>query len=187
MATRKLEMKWSGVAPLIMHSGQLSDPLSKWSKEMKRVSSKRSKTDADHEQMAKIEFFGSLYMGADGPVIPAENIEAVLIEGAKKVRRGVDAKAGLYVLEHAKLEYDGPRDPEQIWSDEQFRSRVPVRIQKNRIMRTRPIFKSWSLLVRVEFEDSLLNQADVLEFSKKAGAIVGLCDWRPKYGRFAVL
>jgi len=187
MATRKLELKWSGVAPLIMHSGQLSDPLSKWSKEMKKVSSKRSKTDADHEQMAKIEFFGSLYMGADGPVIPAENIEAVLIEGAKKVRRGVDAKAGLYVLEHAKLEYDGPKEAEALWSDESFRSRVPVRVQKARIMRTRPIFKSWSLTIHVEYEDSLLNQADVVEFSKKAGSIVGLCDWRPKYGRFSVL
>lgn len=154
---------------------------------MKRVSSKRSKTDADHEQMAKIEFFGSLYMGSDGPVVPAENIEAVLIEGAKKVRRGVDAKAGLYVLEHACLDYEGPKEAEQLWNDERFRSRVPVRIQKNRIMRTRPIFKEWSLTVFVEYEDSLLNQADVLEFSKKAGSIVGLCDWRPKYGRFSVM
>lgn len=186
MATKKLEMKWTGVVPLIMHSGQLSDPLSKWAKEMKRVSSKRSKTDADHEQMAKIEFFGSLYMGSDGPVVPAENVEAVLIEGAKKVRRGVDAKAGLYVLEHATLEYEGPKDAEQLWSNESFRSRVAVRVQKARIMRTRPIFREWSLAVHIEYEDTLLNHADVLEFAKKAGSIVGLCDWRPKYGRFSV-
>jgi hypothetical protein len=186
MAIQKIEMKWTGTAPLILHNGQLSDPLSKWSKQMKKLTSSRSKTDADHEQIAKVEFMGSLYMGTDGPVIPAENIEAALVEGAKKVRKGPNAKAGLFVMNHATIEYEGPRSSEELWEDKRFVSRVSAKVQKNRIMRTRPIFNNWSIIVHVEYEDSLLNKADILEFASKAGSIVGVGDWRPRYGRFSL-
>lgn len=186
MAVQTLQMTWIGVAPLILHNGQLSDPLSKWAKESKRVSSKRSKTDADHEMMAKIEFLGSLYMSNGRPVIPAENIEAALTDGAKKMRRGPDAKAGLFVLQHAPIEYDGPHEPEELWKDERFRSRVSAKIQKSRIMRTRPIFNEWKIVVHIEYEDELLNESDVRDFANKAGSICGVGDWRPRYGRFVV-
>lgn len=186
MAIQMIEMVWKGSAPLILHNGQLSDPLSKWSKESKKISSKRAKTDADHEAMAKIEFLGSLYMYKGTPCLPAENIEAALIDGAKKLRRGVDAKAGLFVMQHAPIQYDGPKDPEELWNNESFRSRVSAKVQKARIMRTRPIFHEWSIVVHCEFEDGLLNKADVLEFANKAGSIVGIGDWRPRYGRFSV-
>jgi hypothetical protein len=186
MAIQQIEMTWKGSAPLILHNGQLSDPLSKWAKESKKISSKRAKTDADHEAMAKIEFLGSLYIYKGAPCIPAENIEAALIDGAKKLRRGVDAKAGLFVMRHAEIIYDGPKNPEELWSTESFRSRVSAKIQKARIMRTRPIFNEWSILVHVEFEDELVNKADVLDFAFKAGSICGIGDWRPRYGRFSV-
>lgn len=186
MSIQMLEMEWKGTAPLILHNGQLSDPLSKWAKESKKISSKRAKTDADHEAMAKIEFLGSLYMYKGAPCMPAENIEAALIDGAKKVRRGVDAKAGLFVMNHAPIIYDGPKEAEQLWQDESFRSRVPAKIQKSRIMRTRPIFSEWSIVVHCEFEDGLLNEADIREFAFKAGSIVGIGDWRPRHGRFSV-
>jgi hypothetical protein len=186
MSIQTIEMQWTGSAPLILHNGQLSDPLSKWSKESKKITSKRVKTDSDHEQMAKIEFLGSLYVYQGVPCIPAENIEAALIDGAKKLRRGVDAKAGLFVMRHAPIVYDGPKEPEALWNDESFRSRVSAKVQKNRVMRTRPIFNEWSIMVHCEFEDGLLNKTDVLEFAFKAGSICGIGDWRPRYGRFSV-
>jgi len=32
----------------------------------------------------------------------------------------------------------------------------------------------------------LLNRSEVIDFVKIAGAMKGIGDWRPKYGRFAV-
>jgi hypothetical protein len=186
VAIQKLEMKWIGVAPLISHNGQLSDPLCKIAKEMKKVSSKRLKTDADFEEMSRLEFLGGLYMGSDGPVVPAENIEAALVDGAKKNRRGPDAKAGLFVMNHAPIIYDGPKDAQGLFSDQRFVSRVSAKIQKNRIMRTRPIFKEWAITVCIEFESEILNKSDIVDFATKAGAIVGIGDWRPRHGRFTV-
>jgi len=186
VSIQRLKMTWTGSAPLILHNGQLSDPLSKWAKELKKVTSKRLKTDADYEAMARIEFLGGLYIFNGCPCIPAENIEATLIEGAKKIRRGMDAKAGLFVLEHSTILYDGPKDPEALWNTDAFRSRVSAKVQKNRVMRTRPIFNVWSIDVHCDFEDSLLNQNDVIEFARNAGSMVGVGDWRPRHGRFTV-
>ena len=58
---------------------------------MKEISSKRKKVDADIEEMAKIEFCGSLYMAKEGPVIPGMMVEAAVRGGAKKTREGKDA------------------------------------------------------------------------------------------------
>jgi hypothetical protein len=186
VAIQTLEMKWIGVAPLLVHSGRLSDPLAQITKELKKVSSKKLKTDADFEEMSRLEFLGGLYMGEGGPIVPAENVEAVLVEGAKKTRRGVDAKAGLFVTKHADIIYDGPKDAQGLFSDGRFVSRVSAKVKQNRVMRTRPIFREWAICVCVEIEDGLLNKTDVIDFARKSGDIVGLGDWRPKYGRFTV-
>jgi hypothetical protein len=54
----------------------------------------------------------------------------------------------------------------------------------SRIMRTRPIFKEWAAIVEVEFEDSVINEEQVDRWVHAAGTQVGLCDWRPRCGRF---
>jgi len=53
-----------------------------------------------------------------------------------------------------------------------------------RIMRTRPIFRNWSALAVIEYESSLLNLEQVDRWIQTAGVQVGICDWRPRYGRF---
>ena len=54
----------------------------------------------------------------------------------------------------------------------------------SRVMRTRPIFNNWAAVVEVEFEDSILNEEQVERWVHAAGTQVGLCDWRPRCGRF---
>lgn len=181
-------MKLVGSRPLVMHNGRLADPLDEFTKAVQQISRKRYKTDADHEQMAKLEFLGSLWLGGEPlrPVLPDSAILATLIDGAKKTRSGPAAKAGLDCLDHAVLEYDGPTDPHTLWEDKRFRLRSGVKVQRSRVIRTRPIFRTWRTLVRLEYEDSLLNTEQVVEFTRRAGFEVGIGDWRPRYGRFLV-
>ncbi|NDG19284.1 MAG: hypothetical protein EB117_13560 [Betaproteobacteria bacterium] len=54
----------------------------------------------------------------------------------------------------------------------------------SRVMRTRPIFRDWSAIVEVEYEDSVVNEEQVVRWMSSGGTQVGLCDWRPKFGRF---
>ena len=175
-----------GQAPLLMHNGQLVDPLNSFAQSIAQITKKKKKTDADHEEMSRREFFGGLYMSQNRPCIPAEMQEAALIRGAMKQKRGPEAKAGLLVEDHAPLEYEGPHDPSELWKDEKFRLRAPARVGAQKVMRTRPYFGEWSATLTIKFLPSMLNPADVRSFLVTAGEQIGIGDWRPRFGRFTV-
>ena len=176
----------TGVSPLLMHNGLLADPLNPHAKAIAQVASKRRKTEADHRQLAELEFLGSLYLSGGKPCIPAEMMQAALVKAAGQERRGPKAKAGLVVHDDLGLDYDGPTDPHALWADEGFRLRSSVRIGTSRIMRTRPRFSAWSAELAVAFLPALLNPSDVRSFLVTAGEQIGIGDWRPRFGRFRV-
>lgn len=184
MSYQRLRFRLTGASPLVMHNGQLANPLNPMAKALSRVTGKRNKTDADHEEASRIEFLGGLYMDDDGPCIPGEMVEAALINAAKKSRRGQQARAGIIADGNFSLEYDGPRNPDELWANEQFRLVAGVRVKQARIMRTRPIFRDWACEVSIDFLPGQLNRAEVEEIVRMAGDSIGLGDWRPKFGRF---
>lgn len=173
-----------GVSPLLLHNGRLSDPLDQIAKQLKRLTSKRDKTDADQEETARVEWFGSLYLKDGAPCIPGEVLEAHLVDCAKKRKKGTQAKAGLYCDGNFPLEYVGPKTPEALWEDPIFRLTCGARVQRNRVPRTRPIFRQWGLTFTVTCNENLLNPADLRDFLRIGGEQVGICDWRPKFGRY---
>jgi hypothetical protein len=186
MAWLETKYRLTGSAPLIMHNGQTADPLNKWMKLQKTITSKRNKTDADHEEIARIQFLSGLYLDETGPIIPAFVIDAVVINGAKKSKEGQVAKSGCFSLQHAKLEYDGPRSAAELWADDRFRFGVNVKVGQSKVPRMRPIFREWSAVITLSTEDTLVNEARVYEWLAAAGTQVGVGDWRPQYGRFTV-
>ena len=174
--------------PLIMHNGQGVDPLNVFTKALKLISGKKYKTDADYAEMAWIEFQCALYMGPDGPIIPADILVAMLIKAAEKFREGKLAKAGMFVKADAPLIYDGPRTPREMFEDDDIRDFRPVALGGKRIMRTRPRFNSWELFFTVCFEDTVvINGSRVDEWVRTAGTIIGLCEMRPRLGRFEII
>lgn len=170
--------------PILFHNGQSADPLNRFSKAMKQISGKRNKTDADYEQMAKIEFAGGLYMAADGPAIPVDVIDAMLITAAKKSKEGPTAKSGVFCARHASLTYDGPRTADELWADEKFRFVKRVKVGQASVMRTRPKFDVWEAIIELSYEPSIVNPSRIDDWLTVAGSQVGLCDWRPRFGRF---
>jgi len=170
--------------PLIHHNGQLADPLNQWSRLLKQITSKRKKTDADIEEMARLEFMGSLYMSKDGPVIPADALNAMLVNAAKKSREGELAKTGVFCEDHARLEYDGPRDADSLWKAGTFRDTRGVRVNSARVQRTRPVFPEWAATVTFVVDDEVVNPARLDDWMRTAGKMIGLLDFRPRYGRF---
>lgn len=186
MAWKDLNFKLTSSAPLIMHNGQAADPLNKWAKAIKLISSKKAKTDADHEEIARLEFMSGLYLDESGPIIPSYVIEGVVLGGAKKSKEGLLSKSGCFCLKHAYLEYDGPRTADELWDDDRFRFSALVRVKMARIPRMRPIFREWSAVVTLSVEDSVINPGRVMDWLTVSGTQVGLCDWRPQFGRFTV-
>lgn len=187
MAWQVLRYKLSSSCPLISHNGQTADPLNKWSRAIKKISSKRVKTDADYEEMARLEFMAGLYLSPDGPVLPSYMIDAMLVNAAKKSKEGPLAKSSAFCLNHARLDYDGPRDADGLWQDESFRYSAIVRVGTARVARMRPIFNNWSSVVEINVETTLINPGRVDEWLTVAGTQVGVGDWRPQHGRFTAM
>ncbi len=186
MAWKNLQFHIRGVGPILSHNGNLARYDNPWSQAIKVISAKRKKVDADHVEMGRLEFHGGLYLGDNGPIIPAEATEACLIAGAKKFKEGMLAKSGMVVTQHADLIYDGPRDPDELWEDKRFVFQALVRVGMAKVLRTRPIFRDWSADVVIEHEDSIASKDRIEEWIHTAGAQAGLLEWRPRYGRFVV-
>jgi hypothetical protein len=186
MSTQTLRVRLCGERPLLMHSARLADPLDPITVELDRLTRKRDKTTADHEQISKVEWHGGLWLHDNKPCIPAEAIESAFVAAARTRRKGRQAKAGFLCNVSPPLEYEGPTDLASLWNDKDFRFRFPVSVNSSKVMRTRARFPVWHVTADVEFLPSLLNHNDVLEILEIAGFREGLGDWRPKFGKFSV-
>lgn len=175
----------SGGAPLVMHNERLADPLDTHAREIAKVSKKRNKTEADHLEIARLEFHGGLYENGNGPCLPAWNIIRCLQDGAKRHKRGVDVLRGVYPLtDHADVQYDGPRDAKDLWQDGGFALRKTVGVQRSRTVRTRPIFTDWMAELPVEVDATVFDLDTLRNCWRDAGVYAGLGEMRPVYGRF---
>ncbi len=176
----------TSVSPLLMHNGQLSDPLNQWSQAIKKITDKRKKAFADLEEVGRLEWYGGLYLSGGHPVIPREATKATLLRAGKSLKKGPQVKAGIVVMEHSVLVYDGPTAPDALWQDKRFVYRTTKSLAGKRVVRTRPIFEHWEADVVIAFNDETLNPGEVTELMVIAGSAIGLLEERPEYGRFAV-
>lgn len=182
----KVRLTLTGTAPLLMHNIRLANPLDPIARAMKEVSSKRKKTDEDLLQLARLEFEGGLYVAEEiGPYLPGVNVEKCLVEGARITKQGKQVERGVFVTDNeCPLLYKGPRSADELWADDSFRSTMAVKVGQSRVMRTRPIFHQWALEATAEVDPALLNLDGLQAIAVDAGAMVGLGDFRPRYGRF---
>jgi len=169
-----------------MHNAQLSNPANSFAMAIAEITSKTDKTIQDQLEIARLEFFGGLYVGEGGPVVPAANIRKTLINAAKARREGKSVERALLpTAVEFPLIYRGPREPNALWEEDQFRYLTPVRVGRARIMRMRPRFNQWSLESEWELIEDMLDFKKLVRISAEAGLIEGLCDGRNQgWGRF---
>lgn len=190
---KTISVKITGIRPLIMHNGQLADPTNPIVRAIKKITSKGSKklTDADHEERDRLEWNGGLYWSEEiaGLCMPSDNLERCIQEGAKKNRLGKDFAAAVFVQEtEAEVVHRlSGKSPEAIYADPAYSIRKGVKLQLARIIRIRPLIPTgWTMSFTVEFDDTIVNRAQIVTALEEAGALVGIGDWRPKFGRFTV-
>jgi hypothetical protein len=176
----------TGSAPLLMHSARLSDPLNPATRALAKVTGKRKKTEDDHDEAARLEHAGSLYLDKDfGPYIPGANVEACLFRGASKFKLMSTLKTALLIPQEVNaLVYKGPRTQEGLWKDKAFVHRTSVKVGQSRVIRTRPVFHTWAVSVSGSLEIDLVDPGAFEQIVEASGKLVGLGDWRPRFGRF---
>lgn len=178
----------TGNSELLMHNSRLSNPLDPATKALKKVTAKRNKTDDDHEEIARLEHAGSLYIDKDaGPYLPSDNIWRCLYDAAKKHKMGPRLKEGVFFLDPINpLSYGegAPRDVDGLWRDVNFRHMASVKVGMSRMMRCRPVFRQWKVDATGILDPNVLDLADLAMIADTAGTFIGIGDWRPRHGRF---
>jgi hypothetical protein len=183
-----LHLRLTGLRPLMLHNGQLADPTHAMTRAIKELTRQKNKTDAVHMEIKKLEWLGCLYTDADGRIVVTEDmLLGTGLAGAKSMKKGVQFKAAVLGTEPTyPLLYDGPAEPLALFETGKFIDYRGVVVQRARTMRARPRFDKWSVEVGLMIDDSAINVNEVLASYEYAGRLVGLGDFRPRFGRFSV-
>lgn len=191
----QLTLHFIGESPLLMHRPVLVNPLDGRTKEVKKYTGKRKKTQEDHEIIMRLEWEAGLYHDPQiGPYLPGVNVETCLRDSGKITKLGTAVTRGVIVPDDKlSLLYDGPRGNgngvQELW-DANYKDYRVVGNQQNAVMRCRPCFKpnsaAWQLKVPLFVEPSIIDPTEVIDIAKRAGLMIGLGDYRPRFGRFKV-
>jgi hypothetical protein len=179
--------KLTGTRPLLLHNVQLADPDNRWARQISQITKKRTKTEEDRKAIADLEWEGGLYIDNGVISMPAANVLRSFVECAKIGKQGKNLNRALTPTEIAvPLVYSGPQSLEELKRKPEFRDQAMVRVGTQRILRTRPIFRSWALLLEWELLTEVLDLSDFESIVIQAGRVEGLGDNRKNgYGRFS--
>lgn len=183
----RVRITLEGTSPLLMHNPQMVDPEFELNRQIKALTGKRNKTDEDLRQIERLEWFGGLYVENGTVVQPTSKVRKCLINTARISKQGKMVERALsFSALNIPLRYDGPKDIEILAKDERYASRLSVGIGPKRVMRVRPQFFPWGLVVEGLFvEDAGLNFDALKAIVELAGLVEGIGDNRVNgYGRF---
>ncbi len=189
--TKTCNVEIHGASPLLMHNGDLADPTNYYTKKISEINSKHhsKRTEADEEKRSEYEFQGGLYFDDEvGLNIPDFVIEGCVREGATVNSNGKKVVAGLQCNGLINpLIYDGPNTRDGLYKDKRFVDRRRVRLdKKSTLIRTRCRIDNWQLSFELLIIEDVISIDDVERAVVSAGRLKGLCDYRPKFGRFVV-
>lgn len=179
----------TGTTPVRTHSAALVDPMDPYTRELKPLLKKRTKTEADDEQMAFLEARGSMYVEDGKLVMPERNIKAMMSDAAKSKRLGTTCKKNLQVS-RTTFTFSGPQDPDERAKDAEYRDRRVVSANPGsssgtKTIRTRPLFDDWAVTGKLVFPTGILDVTDLKEIMMLAG-ISGCCERWDGFGQFEV-
>jgi hypothetical protein len=185
----QLAIAFDGTTGLLQHNPRLIDKFDDITREIGAINAKRKKTEADEAERNRLEWFGGLYHAQDiGVYMPAASIIRCLVDAGTAIKKGKAVRQGIAIgTDRIPLEYEGPRPLDELYARPEFRSRLPVVVMRQRVMRMRPIFRRWRLEFDAEMDEAVWNLDEFANVVERAGRI-GLGDARGiGYGRFTAV
>jgi hypothetical protein len=198
---KSFAIRIEGRSPLLMHRGGLADPMDRYAALMKEITGKRKKTEADHAELARIEWYGSMYADKQGrPCIPGEVIEGMLGMAGAKFRLKQVVRSSLFsdgdwplefpdskAIERLEASSGGNPALDWLWESGKYKDSRLESVNAGKVLRTRPRFDQWALNFEVEVDTDQLSKDQLAQILETAGRLVSLGDRRPKFGRFEVV
>lgn len=182
----RISLHLTGSTPLMVHNVALADPDNPYVRQIAAITSKRSKTPEDRAEIARLEWLGGLYVDDGVAVMPTANVRRALERAGALRRLGAAVVRGVipYTVS-VPIDHNGPREVAKLVELPEYRDTRPVGVQRAKTVRTRPVFRDWSLSMEAELLEDVLDFDDLAAVAELAGRVEGLGDARKLgYGRF---
>jgi hypothetical protein len=193
-----IEFILKGNSALLCHNPQMVDPECEWNKLIREITRKRIKTDDDLKEIKRLEWYGGVYTGEvngkSAVVQPSSKVRKCLINAGRITKQGKQIERAIVMTElNVSLIYDGcdkvkdfAAELERLQTSAAFNSRLSVGVGGKRIMRVRPQFAPWALIVPAVFiPDAGLNFEELERIVELAGQAERIGDNRANgYGSF---
>lgn len=184
---KNLTITLEGRAPLLIHNERLAVSTDEYARPLKAITSKSKKSDDDYAEMARLEYLGGLYLTSGGRSgLPAWNVFRSIQDGARLNRLGKQVERGLFAAkgdEIVEIKHSGPSDIENHYRSGGIDTRT-VRVGQQRVVRTRPRYIDWSVAVDFIVDTEVLRLDDLALAVDNAGRMIGIGDYRPRFGRY---
>lgn len=155
-------------------------------RELKKYTSKKKKTEEDLVKISDLEWeSGAYWKDGLGLYIPAENVEATIVNGAKANKKGKDIQKYCAVTDlYIPFNYGENLTKEELIANYEYRDTRIMTVMRSRVTRTRPRFDQWKITFYMQYDEQMIDLETIVNALEYAGQYVGLCDSRPKYGKF---
>jgi hypothetical protein len=164
--------------------------MNEYSKALKELTGKRTKTDEDLNEIFHLKFLASCYWNNKGKyILPANMLAKSFEAGAKENKLGAKFQRSVFVFEDVEIKFkDNGCTPEELWQNhsETYVDIRPVGIQKSKVVTARMIIPEWSCEGELHFDESQLNKSEVWLALQNAGARYGVGTYRQCYGRYKI-
>lgn len=201
-----------GRSPMIVHNGNNISALDPVNKLKKEFTNKRTKTDDDHLNILRIQWYQSLYLDGDfelglvdgskyyaaskdlpSVVLPIKCVKACVKSGAKHSKNGkaLDRAVLFAGVEFYRPSESGKKlgfpDINKMSDDPRYIDETAMTVGRAKVIRRRAKFDQWAAEVTGILAEEMLNPGDLLLAAEMAGHFEGINDSRSYgYGRFTV-
>lgn len=201
MAFRRFELTLEGTRPLICSNPCSVDPLGPYAQAISYYT--KLKKNRNEHALRRLHWLFSGYWATEGtfaygpeldgdsafkgyadPILPAQNLQRCLRDGATAWKLGKDVNRSIVVENDATIKYDGPRDASSMYQDSRFMS---VARTARGTMAVRVKLPQWQATYRLLVNDEILDPVSLAKIIDRAGIAEGLGTWRPFHGRFQAI
>lgn len=188
---KSISFKVEGKNGLMMHNAQTVNPFNEFTKAIKPLTSKKNKTEDDMMQLYKLQFMASLYVKEGQYIIPAQMFWKSICTAAKEQKLGKKFEQSMIVPDDCLLDFeDKDCPPDALFENEELRSKyVDIRdgvIMRARVPVCRSFFPKWKTVLTIWFDETQLNEDDIIRITDIAGKRYGVGTYRKLYGKFEI-
>lgn len=184
---KQITFKIEGTTALMQNSPKTVNPFDSFTKAIAAITAKRKRTDEDTLELFRLKWMASLYYEDGKYIIPASHFHQAIVAAGKEKKLGSKFTRSFGIMTPScPLKFkDSKLTPEELYKHSEYVDIRAVGIRGSKVPQARFIVPKWSTEVSCWYDESQLNEEEIIEAFNIAGLRYGIGTFRALYGRFS--